>query len=310
MIDRVKDHIENNTESKVMVNELMKNHTTYGIGGPADLFVLPSNKEDLIKVFEISKEYKQEVNVIGSGSNLLVSDGGVRGIIICIKNCLNGIDVEDNKIYAECGVMLGKLVKYSIKNNLKGLENLIGVPGTLGGALIMNAGAWGGEISNCLESVELIDPDTNEVITVAKSEIDFSYRSSSFKNGSILLSALFNMDYSDKQIIEDNSKVAQFGRKDTQPLNYRSAGSVFKNPSKEQPAGMLIDQAGLKGLTIGGAQISEKHANFFINKENAKANDMLMLIKKAKNTVKEKFDVDMKLEVKLMGFKEGEIDSL
>ena len=205
---------------------------------------------------------------------------------------------------------LGKLVKYSIKNNLKGLENLIGVPGTLGGALIMNAGAWGGEISNCLESVELIDPDTNEVITVAKSEIDFSYRSSSFKNGSILLSALFNMDYSDKQIIEDNSKVAQFGRKDTQPLNYRSAGSVFKNPSKEQPAGMLIDQAGLKGLTIGGAQISEKHANFFINKENAKANDMLMLIKKAKNTVKEKFDVDMKLEVKLMGFKEGEIDSL
>ena len=310
MIDRVKDHIENNTESKVMVNELMKNHTTYGIGGPADLFVLPSNKEDLIKVFEISKEYKQEVNVIGSGSNLLVSDGGVRGIIICIKNCLNGIDVEGNKIYAECGVMLGKLVKYSIKNNLKGLENLIGVPGTLGGALIMNAGAWGGEISNCLESVELIDPDTNEVITVAKSEIDFSYRSSSFKNGSILLSALFNMDYSDKQIIEDNSKVAQFGRKDTQPLNYRSAGSVFKNPSKEQPAGMLIDQAGLKGLTIGGAQISEKHANFFINKENAKANDMLMLIKKAKNTVKEKFDVDMKLEVKLMGFKEGEIDSL
>ena len=174
----------------------------------------------------------------------------------------------------------------------------------------MNAGAWGGEISNCLESVELIDPDKNEVITLAKSEIDFSYRSSSFKNGSILLSALFHMDYSDKKIIEDSSKIAQFGRKDTQPLKYRSAGSVFKNPSKENPAGMLIDKAGLKGLTIGGAQISEKHANFFINKENAKANDMLMLIKKAKNMVKEKFDVDMNLEVKLMGFEEGEIDSL
>ena len=310
MIDRIKDYIKNNTESKVLVDELMKNHTTYGIGGPVDLFILPSNKEDLIKVFEISKKYNQEVNVVGSGSNLLVSDNGIRGVVICIKNCLNNLDVEDNKIYAECGVMLGKLVKHSIKNNLKGLENLIGVPGTLGGALIMNAGAWGGEISNCLESVELIDPDKNEVITLAKSEIDFSYRSSSFKNGSILLSALFNMDYSDKQIIEDNSKVAQFGRKDTQPLNYRSAGSVFKNPSKEQPAGMLIDQAGLKGLTIGGAQISEKHANFFINKENAKANDMLMLIKKAKNMVKEKFDVDMNLEVKLMGFEEGEIDSL
>ena len=310
MIDRIKDYIKNNTESRVLVDELMKNHTTYGIGGPVDLFVLPSNKEDLIKVFEISKKYNQEVNVVGSGSNLLVSDNGIRGVVICIKNCLNNLDVEDNKIYAECGVMLGKLVKHSIKNNLKGLENLIGVPGTLGGALIMNAGAWGGEISNCLESVELIDPDKNEVITLAKSEIDFSYRSSSFKNGSILLSALFHMDYSDKTMIEDSSKIAQFGRKDTQPLNYRSAGSVFKNPSKEKPAGMLIDKAGLKGLTIGGAQISEKHANFFINKENAKANDMLMLIKKAKNMVKEKFDVDMNLEVKLMGFEEGEIDSL
>ena len=310
MIDRIKDYIKNNTESKVLVDELMKNHTTYGIGGPVDLFILPSNKEDLIKVFEISKKYNQEVNVVGSGSNLLVSDNGIRGVVICIKNCLNNLDVEDNKIYAECGVMLGKLVKHSIKNNLKGLENLIGVPGTLGGALIMNAGAWGCEISNCLESVELIDPDKNEVITLAKSEIDFSYRSSSFKNGSILLSALFHMDYSDKKMIEDSSKIAQFGRKDTQPLNYRSAGSVFKNPSKEKPAGMLIDKAGLKGLTIGGAQISEKHANFFINKENAKANDMLMLIKKAKNMVKEKFDVDMNLEVKLMGFEEGEIDLL
>ena len=310
MIDRIKDYIKNNTESRVLVDELMKNHTTYGIGGPVDLFVLPSNKEDLIKVFEISKKYNQEVNVVGSGSNLLVSDNGIRGVVICIKNCLNNLDVEDNKIYAECGVMLGKLVKHSIKNNLKGLENLIGVPGTLGGALIMNAGAWGGEISNCLESVELIDPDKNKVIKLSKSEIDFSYRSSSFKNGSILLSALFHMDYSDKKIIEDSSKIAQFGRKDTQPLKYRSAGSVFKNPSKEKPAGMLIDKAGLKGLTIGGAQISEKHANFFINKENAKANDMLMLIKKAKNMVKEKFDVDMNLEVKLMGFEEGEIDSL
>ena len=283
MIDDIKNYIENNTKSKVLTNEPMKNHTTYGIGGPADLFVFPSNKEDLIKVFEISKEHSQKINIVGSGSNLLVSDHGIRGVIICIKNCLNSLKVEDNKIYAECGVMLGKLVKNSIKNNLKGLENLIGVPGTLGGALIMNAGAWGGEISNCLESVELIDPDKNAVAILSKSEIDFSYRS---------------------------SKIAQLGRKDTQPLKYRSAGSVFKNPSKEKSAGMLIDKAGLKGLTIGDAQISEKHANFFINKGNAKASDMLMLIKKAKNKVKDKFNVDMDLEVKLMGFEKREIDSL
>jgi UDP-N-acetylmuramate dehydrogenase len=260
---KLKEYITNDTNSMVLVDELMKKHTTYGIGGPAEVFVLPSNKEDLIKVFEISKEANQEINVIGSGSNLLVSDNGIKGIVICIKDCLKDLKVNNNKIYAECGVMLGKLVRESVKNNLKGLENLVGVPGTLGGALIMNAGAWGGEVSNCLESVELLDPD-NQLITLLKSEIDFGYRSSSFKNGSILLSAIFDLTLSDENLIKDQSRIAQSGRKDTQPLNYRSAGSVFKNPSKDNPAGMLIDKAGLKGLTIGQAQISENLAIFYV----------------------------------------------
>ncbi|MEC7779340.1 MAG: UDP-N-acetylmuramate dehydrogenase [Candidatus Neomarinimicrobiota bacterium] len=308
-MQQLKEHIINGTNSTVLVDELMKKHTTYGIGGPAEIFVLPSNKEDLIKVFEISKEANQEINVIGSGSNLLVSDNGIKGVVICIKDCLKGLEVNNNTIYAECGVMLGKLVRESIKNNLKGLENLVGVPGTLGGALIMNAGAWGGEVSDCLKSVELLDTD-NQLVTLLKSEIDFSYRSSSFKNGSILLSAIFDLTLSDENLIKNQSQIAQFGRKDTQPLNYRSAGSVFKNPSKDSPAGMLIDKAGLKGLTIGQAQISEKHANFFVNVGDAKAEEMLALIKKAKSTVKDKFDIEMNLEVKLMGFEEREIESL
>ena len=308
-MQELKEHIINGTNSTVLVDELMKKHTTYGIGGPAEIFVLPSNKEDLIKVFEISKEANQEINVIGSGSNLLVSDNGIKGVVICIKDCLKGLEVNNNTIYAECGVMLGKLVRESIKNNLKGLENLVGVPGTLGGALIMNAGAWGGEVSDCLKSVELLDTD-NQLITLLKSEIDFSYRSSSFKNGSILLSAIFDLTLSDENLIKNQSQIAQAGRKDTQPLNYRSAGSVFKNPSKDSPAGMLIDKAGLKGLTIGQAQISEKHANFFVNVGDAKAEEMLALIKKAKSTVKDKFDIEMNLEVKLMGFEEREIESL
>jgi len=308
-MQQLKEHIINGTNSTVLVDELMKKHTTYGIGGPAEIFVLPSNKEDLIKVFEISKEANQEINVIGSGSNLLVSDNGIKGVVICIKDCLKGLEVNNNTIYAECGVMLGKLVRESIKNNLKGLENLVGVPGTLGGALIMNAGAWGGEVSDCLKSVELLDTD-NQLVTLLKSEIDFSYRSSSFKNGSILLSAIFDLTLSDENLIKNQSQIAQSGRKDTQPLNYRSAGSVFKNPSKDSPAGMLIDKAGLKGLTIGQAQISEKHANFFVNVGDAKAEEMLALIKKAKSTVKDKFDIEMNLEVKLMGFEEREIESL
>lgn len=308
-MQQLKEYIINDTNSTVLVDELMKKHTTYGIGGPAEMFVLPSNKEDLIRVFEISREANQEVNVIGSGSNLLVSDNGIKGVVICIKDCLKNLEVNNNKIYAECGVMLGKLVRESIKNNLKGLENLVGVPGTLGGALIMNAGAWGGEVSNCLKSVELLDPD-NQLVTLLKSEIDFGYRSSSFQNGSILLSAIFDLTLSDENLIKDQSQIAQSGRKDTQPLNYRSAGSVFKNPSKDNPAGMLIDKAGLKGLTIGQAQISEKHANFFVNVGDAKAEEMLALIKKAKSTVKDKFDIEMNLEVKLMGFEEREIESL
>jgi len=308
-MQQLKEYIINDTNSTVLVDELMKKHTTYGIGGPAEMFVLPSNKEDLIRVFEISREANQEVNVIGSGSNLLVSDNGIKGVVICIKDCLKNLEVNNNKIYAECGVMLGKLVRESIKNNLKGLENLVGVPGTLGGALIMNAGAWGGEVSNCLKSVELLDPD-NQLVTLLKSEIDFGYRSSSFQNGSILLSAIFDLTLSDENLIKDQSQIAQSGRKDTQPLNYRSAGSVFKNPSKDNPAGMLIDKAGLKGLTIGQAQISEKHANFFVNSGDAKAEEMLALIKKAKSTVKDKFDIEMNLEVKLMGFEESEIESL
>ena len=309
MMQQLKEYIINDTNSTVLVDELMKKHTTYGIGGPAEMFVLPSNKEDLIRVFEISREANQEVNVIGSGSNLLVSDNGIKGVVICIKDCLKNLEVNNNKIYAECGVMLGKLVRESVKNNLIGLENLVGVPGTLGGALIMNAGAWGGEVSNCLKSVELLDPD-NQLVTLLKSEIDFGYRSSSFQNGSILLSAIFDLTLSDENLIKDQSQIAQSGRKDTQPLNYRSAGSVFKNPSKDNPAGMLIDKAGLKGLTIGQAQISEKHANFFVNSGDAKAEEMLALIKKAKSTVKDKFDIEMNLEVKLMGFEEREIESL
>ena len=203
---------------------------------------------------------------------------------------------------------VGKLVRESVKNNLKGLENLVGVPGTLGGALIMNAGAWGGEVSNCLESVELLYPD-NQLVTLLKSEIDFGYRTSSFKNGSILLSAIFDLTLSDENLIKDQSQIAQSGRKDTQPLNYRSAGSVFKNPSKDNPAGMLIDKAGLKGTHRGDAEISEKHANFFVNHGKANAEDIVFLIRLARKTVEKKFGINLELEVKTLGFKPGIFES-
>jgi len=309
MIDILRKEILDTTNATISVDEPMKKHTTYGIGGPAELFILPSDKKDLINIVRLSKKHNQSVTIIGSGSNLLISDNGIKGVVISIKHCLRTIDIDVDKIYVECGIMLGKIVKESMKHDLKGLENLIGVPGTLGGALMMNAGAWGGEISENLESVELLN-NKNEIEILSKSDIDFSYRSSSFDNDTILLSAIFKLKKSEKKIIQDNFDLAKSGRKNTQPLNYRSAGSVFKNPSSEHSAGMLIDQSGLKGYSIGDAKISNKHANFFVNEGNAKADDMISLIKKAKNTVKDKFNIQLDLEVRLLGFNSEEINEL
>lgn len=308
MIETVMNEINNKTASLCFMNESLKKHTTYGIGGPADLMIFPKSKQDLIKVIEIINENKIQLTILGSGSNVLVSDNGIRGAVISLKNSLKQIEVDDNILYAECGTMLGKIVKHAVKNNLIGLENLNGVPGTLGGALIMNAGAWGGEISENLIHVEVIN-SKSEIQKIQKKDLNFSYRQSSFNKDDILLSAKFNLKKADKDIIKENFIEAQSGRKKSQPLNKRSAGSLFKNP-KNNSAGKLLDEAGLKGFSIGDAKISEKHANFFINDGDATSKDMIMLIKKAHKEVKDKFNVNLSLEVKLMGFNEDEIEGL
>ena len=308
MIETVMNEINNKTASLCFMNESLKKHTTYGIGGPADLMIFPKSKQDLIKVIEIINKNKIQLTILGSGSNVLVSDNGIRGAVISLKNSLKKIEVDDSILYAECGTMLGKIVKHAVKNNLIGLENLNGVPGTLGGALIMNAGAWGGEISENLIHVEVIN-SKSEIQKIQKKDLNFSYRQSSFNKDDILLSAKFNLKKADKDIIKENFIEAQSGRKKSQPLNKRSAGSLFKNP-KNNSAGKLLDEAGLKGFSIGDAKISEKHANFFINDGDATSKDMLMLIKKAHKEVKDKFNVNLSLEVKLMGFNEEEIEGL
>ena len=308
MIKSIMNKINNETSSLCLMNESLKKHTTYGIGGPADLMIFPKSKQDLMKVIAIINENKLQLTILGSGSNVLVSDNGIRGAVISLKNSLKQIEVVDNILYAECGTMLGKIVKHAVKNDLIGLENLNGVPGTLGGALIMNAGAWGGEISENLIHVELIN-SSSEIKKILKKDLNFSYRQSSFNKDDILLSAKFSLKKADKDIIKENFIEAQSGRKKSQPLNKRSAGSLFKNP-KDNSAGKLLDDAGLKGLRIGDAKISDKHANFFINEGDASSTDMLMLIKKAHQEVKERFNVNLSLEVKLMGFNKNEIEGL
>tara|TARA_Y100000748_G_C15414148_1_gene456687 strand:+ start:1 stop:927 length:927 start_codon:yes stop_codon:yes gene_type:complete len=308
MINLLLEEIEKNTSAKVVLNEPLKKHTTYGIGGPAEIMTFPNCKNELIQIVRIAKNMNQPITILGSGSNILISDRGIKGLVLSLKNTLRLIEVNNQKMYAECGAMLGKIVKQAVKNDLIGLENLNGVPGTLGGALVMNAGAWGGEISENLVKVELIDKN-GELKSLQKNEINFSYRNSSFNKKDILLSAEFFLKKADKEVINKNFVEAQSGRKFTQPLNKRSAGSLFKNP-KGNSAGKLLDEAGLKGFNIGDARISDKHANFFINEGNATSDDMLLLIKKAHKTVRDKFEIDLELEVKLIGFNESELKEL
>jgi len=284
-------------------NEPLSQHTTYGVGGPADVFVIPQDKKDLSRILQFAKKPDIPTTLIGLGSNLLVSDEGIRGIVICLNPSFNHLTFDGNHVTSGTGLMLGKLVKGTADHGLSGCENLIGIPGTVGGAISMNAGAYGQEISVFLTSVDIID-ENGTFSTLSSNEITFDYRYSSFQKNAILLNAEFifpNASFDDIQKRMDNARQK---RKSSQPLNMRSAGSVFKNP-KDYAAGYLIDQAGLKGTKIGNAQISEKHANFFVNTGEATASDIFSLIKLAKTTIKNKFNIDLELEIKLLGFNKG-----
>ena len=284
----------------VLKNELLKNHTTFGVGGPAKIMVYPKSIQDLIKIIEYSNKSNLKIYFIGSGSNILASDKGFKGIIITLKKALNKIDFFDNEIYVQAGAMLGTMVKKSISKGYSGLESLIGVPGTVGGALIMNAGAHGSEISELLITARTIN-DFGKIKTYKKDDLIFSYRNSSIPIDEILIDAKFKIIKGHKKNILIKKEEVSMLRKNTQPLRFRSAGSIFKNPSTKIAAGYLIDKVGLKGLRIGDAEISKKHANFIINHGNAKSKDILSLIEIMKNKVKEKYKINLELEIKILG---------
>ena len=300
------DELKSIVKGNLLENEPMSKHTTYGIGGPAMAYVTPKDRFDLSNIFKFSTKNEIPVYFVGTGSNLLVADNGIDGIVITPAKSLKQLEIKKNWVVAESGVMLGKLVKECIKHNLTGLESLIGVPGTLGGALVMNAGAFGGEISNFLESVDIMTM-SGEINTFSNSDIDFSYRFSSFKKDEFILLARFKLQTEVPEIINHKKLKASSGRKTNQPLRYRSAGSVFKN-HKDYAAGYLIDNAGLKGTKIGDAEISTHHANFFINHGNASASDISALIRMAREAVLKKFDIELELEIQTLGFDPKELE--
>ncbi len=295
------DNIRSMIQDNLLLDEPMHKHTTFGIGGNASCYIMPKTIHDLKQILKYSSENNINTFFMGSGSNILVSDLGYNGIIISLKRTFKTLNIkEDATITSDSGVMLGSMVKKATAKGIKGMESLVGVPGTVGGALYMNAGAYDHEISNYFESAILLDQSGNEKI-YKKNDIKFGYRYSSFPKNEVLIKAIFKYQKGNTNAILEKKKTASLNRKTSQPLKYRSAGSIFKNPSKKSPAGYLIDKSGLKGHVVGGAQISNKHANFIINKGNARAEDVIELIKLAKQTVFEKYNIKLDLEIKLLG---------
>ena len=286
-------------QEDIKIDENLSNYVNFRVGGPADILLIPSEKQQVIESIKICRENNIPFYVIGNGSNLLVRDGGFRGVVISMKSVKN-ITVNDTIIVADCGVMLKDVSNIALENSLTGFEFACGIPGTVGGAVFMNAGAYDGEISNVVYSVDVIDNDGN-VVTMLKDDLEFAYRSSAvMKNGYIVLSAKFKLEKGKVKTIKELVDDLTNKRESKQPLEYPSAGSTFKRPTGYF-AGKLIQDAGLKGYSIGGAAVSEKHSGFVINKGNASAKDITDLIKHIQDEVKKQFGVDLHPEVRIIG---------
>lgn len=287
-------------QAGIIQNEPMSKHTTFQVGGNAEIFAKPQDIEAFTSVLNHAKQENIPVTIIGRGSNLLVSDNGISGIVICTCG-LNNISVNGNRIIADAGVSMAQLANTAYNAGLSGLEFAGGIPGTVGGGVFMNAGAYDGQISDTVVNSVFIDGDGNSHLITNK-EHNFSYRTSIFKNNPdwVIIQTEFILKPHDKQDIKDKMDDFAQRRRDKQPLNYPSAGSTFKRP-EGYFAGKLIEDAGLKGASVGGAMVSEKHAGFVINTGNATCKDINNLICHIKQTVKAQFGVDLECEVRMIG---------
>ena len=278
----------------------MKNHVTFRVGGPADFFVTPKNYEELSWVLKCCAKYEMPCYIMGNGSNLLVSDQGYRGVVIQLFRQLNDIQCEGNVIRAQAGALLSAVANRALEEKLTGFEFAAGIPGTLGGACVMNAGAYGGEMKDVLKSVAVLTRE-GERITLQKNELELGYRTSIIaKKNYIVLEAEIELEVGDAEEIKAVMDDLKERRTTKQPLEYPSAGSTFKRP-EGYFAGKLIQESGLQGFQVGGAQVSEKHCGFVINNDQATAADIAELIRQVQDRVEEKFGVRLETEVKRLG---------
>ncbi len=288
------------SDLEMNINEKMSRHTTFKTGGPASLFIRPDSLEQLKKVVALLKRAEVPYFILGNGSNLLVSDKGYDGAIISTDK-FTDIRLEDEKtIYAEAGVKNSAIAAFARDNSLTGFEFAAGIPGSLGGAVIMNAGAYGGEMKLIVKEVRALSPQ-GEIIRLDNEALRFDYRTSALKGKDfIVISALLELEKGDKDEISAQMNELALKRKEKQPLEYPSAGSTFKRP-EGYFAGKLIEDSGLRGYTVGGAMVSDKHCGFVINKGEATSKDIYTLILNVQNTVYEKFGVRLEPEVILLG---------
>lgn len=288
-------------KGNISLNEPLARFTTFRIGGEADYLVEPADADDALNIVRYCNGKSMPYYVMGNGSNVLISDEGIKGVVINLEGGFNYLRNEDGIIVAGAGVKLAKFVDFSIQNNYAGVEMIAGIPATIGGALIMNAGCYGGETSTYVTEVTVIRNE--QILSLGKEECGFVYRNSNLKD-TIILQAKFRLPAGDKTELLKLRKEFMLRRNESQPVEIPNAGCIFKNP-KGAHAAILIEECGLKGAIVGGAMVSPRHANFIVNNNNATANDVIELVKKIKKTVKEKKGIELSLEVKLVGFEEA-----
>ncbi|MBV4422968.1 UDP-N-acetylmuramate dehydrogenase [Clostridium tyrobutyricum] len=286
-------------EKDIKIDEPMSSHTSFKVGGPADILITPESADQVLDAVKLCKSKNVPYYIMGNGSNLLVKDGGIRGVVVKLTK-LKSIKIQGSRIIVSSGACLKDVSQKALDNSLTGFEFACGIPGSVGGAVTMNAGAYNGEISNVIESVIVIDNHTKKRILNLE-QLELAYRMSSIlKYGYIVLQVTFKLEKGDHSKINDRIENLNRRRSEKQPLEYPSAGSTFKRPEGHFAA-KLIEDSGLKGMSVGGAQVSEKHSGFIINKEDATSKDILDLIKLVQDTVKQKFNVDLYTEVRIIG---------
>ena len=286
-------------QDRLLENEPMSRHTTFRVGGPADLMFLPASAQELCDALRLAREAGVPAQVLGNGSNLIVRDGGIRGLTIVLGEHFSDIRVEGKRLCAQAGALLSRVAAAAMEAGLSGLEFAGGIPGTLGGGCAMNAGAYGGQISDVLVSAEVLLG--GEVRTLSLEEMQMGYRTTlPLREGGVVLSACFELERDDSDAIQSRMKELNARRRDKQPLNLPSAGSTFKRPEGHF-AGALIEGCGLKGCAVGAAQVSQKHAGFIVNTGGATAKDILQLIAHVQAVVRRETGVELEPEVKIMG---------